>query len=128
MVDFPARPCFDLTPFAISNGAESATTVSFARGVEDEDHRVHETELRRSRLGRGFSSARAGGGRDRRKAGEDRQSGVRVQFFAARYPGAPRPVRDYAGRSEEGARNRGLRSLQPREIFAPARKGKSETG
>ena len=44
-----------------SNGAESTTAnISFAGRAEDEDHRVHEAELWRSSLGRGFSRARVG--------------------------------------------------------------------
>src|SRR5207244_10179002 len=58
------------------NGTEPAT-VSVTGRVEDEDHGVHERELRGSRFGRDFSRAGTGriGGRGG-KAGEDRQSGV----------------------------------------------------
>jgi hypothetical protein len=40
---------------------------------------------------------------------------------AARHQGASRPFRHPAGRGEEGALDRGLRSLQPRQLCAPAR-------
>src|SRR5438552_14651338 len=105
MVDFAAPPCFERWAFSTvrdrrykrSNGTKSATaTVSFTGGAEDEDHRVHETELRRSRFGRGVSCTGNRGSRAGGKAGQDRQSGVRVQFSAARYQSASRPVRDQA--------------------------------
>jgi len=56
MVDLRARQCFERTSNndgqtprderRLDGAKSTATTVSFTRGTEDEDHRVHEAEFR----------------------------------------------------------------------------------
>ena len=101
-------------------------TISFSRRTEVEAFRVHEIELRRQGLLLDLYAAGSGGGGGRGETREGFGRGIRFRFPAARYQGAPGPIRHSTGRSEEGALDRGLRSLQPRQL--PAASGKRGCG
>src|SRR5438128_6230236 len=107
------------------NGTDPA--ISFTGRTEIEARRVYEIKLWRSDSIYHPHPAGYGGDRGRREKPAGRGGGIRISLFAARNQSEPRSFRYQTRRSEEGAFDRSLRSLQPRQPCPAVGEGKCQS-
>ena len=116
MLSFSAACAFRTTPDSMNQNPPFPTP---------EELQAKLSEFMKSNFGDKVSFAtfaqpeRAEAGDDEKPVRPERRP-FRLRFPAARHQSASRPFRDQTGRSEKGSLDRGLRSLQPRQLSPPA--------